>query len=145
MINEIKMLDNEVAYDFALETRKEGKQAVLLYKEIFKSDNDDQAGYDRVDAAQARNAQIFGVWDYEDGEITGASYYEVVKPVHSPVNPAKSVYTENGYDNRRDYLRCLAEENEVPLSTVVMLSQLLGEDEDFDGLVVAVEDAALGI
>jgi hypothetical protein len=50
------------------------------------------------------------------------------------------VYHENGYRNRAHYLQCLAEDNDVELSTVQMLAHLLGPSEDFDGLVVAVED-----
>ena len=51
-----------------------------------------------------------------------------------------SVYTENGYKNRRDYLECLADEYGVEYSIVACLAGLLGADEDFDGLVNAVED-----
>ena len=53
-----------------------------------------------------------------------------------------SIYTEEGYTSRRDYLECLAEDFGVPASTVFMLASMLGPDEDFDGLVCAVEDAA---
>ena len=51
-----------------------------------------------------------------------------------------SVYTDNDYRDREDYLRCLAEDNGVPLETVRALADLLGPNEDFDGLVVALED-----
>ncbi len=51
-----------------------------------------------------------------------------------------SVYTDNGYENRRDYLQQLAEENDVPIEVVINLAQLLGPSEDFDGLVTAIED-----
>ena len=52
-----------------------------------------------------------------------------------------SIYTENGYKNRKYYLDCLAVDHDLPRSTVYMLADLLGPDEDFDGLVNAVEDA----
>jgi hypothetical protein len=52
-----------------------------------------------------------------------------------------SIYTENGYQNRFDYLKKLAEDNGVPYSTVLALAELLGPEEDFDGLVTSVEDA----
>jgi len=52
-----------------------------------------------------------------------------------------SVYEDNGYESRKDYLVCLAEDYDTPLETVINLAQLLGEDEDFDGLVVALEDS----
>ena len=51
-----------------------------------------------------------------------------------------SIYTENGYKNRRDYLECLAEDYGVEYDVVANLAGLLGESEDFDGLVNALED-----
>lgn len=54
----------------------------------------------------------------------------------------QSVYVENGYESRQDYLECLAEDHGVPVDMVKMLADLLGPDEDFDGLVNAVEDAS---
>jgi hypothetical protein len=51
-----------------------------------------------------------------------------------------SVYTENGYENRRDYLNSLAEEYRVPLEIVYAAADLLGPNEDFDGLVTTIQD-----
>ena len=51
-----------------------------------------------------------------------------------------NIYEENGYINRRDYLKCLSEDYCVPLPTVINLAELYGESEDFDGLIVALED-----
>lgn len=51
-----------------------------------------------------------------------------------------TVYEDHGYKNRADYLRCLSEDYGAPLDAVIALAQVLGPDEDFDGLVVAVED-----
>ena len=51
-----------------------------------------------------------------------------------------SIYTENGYKNRRDYLECLADDYGVEYDVVANLAGLLGESEDFDGLVNALED-----
>ncbi len=51
-----------------------------------------------------------------------------------------SVYTDNGYKNRKDYLENLAEDMNVPIDTVITLAALLGPTEDFDGLVTALED-----
>jgi hypothetical protein len=53
-----------------------------------------------------------------------------------------TVYEEHGYKNRKDYLKNLAEENGAEYETVLMLAQLLGPTEDFDGLVNMIEDAA---
>lgn len=52
-----------------------------------------------------------------------------------------SVYMENGYMNRKDYLGCLSDEYGVPREAVFALASMLGPDEDFDGLVAALEDA----
>lgn len=51
-----------------------------------------------------------------------------------------NIYEENDYENRQHYLQCLAEEYDVDIEIVEMLSNLLGESEDFDGLVSALED-----
>lgn len=52
-----------------------------------------------------------------------------------------SIYKGKGFKNRKDYLDCLAIDHDLPRSTVYMLADLLGPDEDFDGLICAVEDA----
>ena len=49
-------------------------------------------------------------------------------------------YTANGYTDRRDYLLSLCDEYDR--TTVFALAGLLGQSEDFDGLVTALEDAA---
>lgn len=51
-----------------------------------------------------------------------------------------TIHTENGYKNRADYLRCMSEEYGVPLNTVLALADMLGENEDFDGLVTSLAD-----
>jgi hypothetical protein len=51
------------------------------------------------------------------------------------------VYQDNGYHNRADYLKCLSMDYGVHLDTVLMLADLLGPSEDFDGLLVSIEDA----
>lgn len=53
-----------------------------------------------------------------------------------------TIYQEQGYTNRKEYLEGLAEDFGLPADTVFMLASLLGESEDFDGLVCACEDAA---
>jgi len=52
-----------------------------------------------------------------------------------------SIYLENGYKNRDDYLQSLAEDYGLPLEFVHNLADLLGESEEFDGLISALEDA----
>jgi hypothetical protein len=51
-----------------------------------------------------------------------------------------NVYTQNGYKDRHDYLKSLAEEFEIPYKTVAACASMLGPDEDFDGLVTQLED-----
>lgn len=51
-----------------------------------------------------------------------------------------TIYQENGYKNRKDYLECLADDYGVDYETVVMFADLNGPSEDFDGLVSALED-----
>lgn len=53
-----------------------------------------------------------------------------------------SIYTDEGYKNRRDYLDTLAEEYGLDRSTVYALAGVLGSSEDFDGLICALEDVA---
>ena len=57
------------------------------------------------------------------------------------MSTTKNVYQEHGYYNREDYLRCLSEDWDMPFMTVKMLADMLGPNEDFDGLVTALEDA----
>ena len=58
----------------------------------------------------------------------------------SSLDIAENVYTQNGYESRYDYLECLADEYDINLDTVLMLSDLLGPSEDFDGLVTSLQD-----
>ena len=55
----------------------------------------------------------------------------------------KNIYQENGYADRDDYLTCLSEDYGVPIESVYSLAEMLGEHEDFDGLVSALEDAEM--
>ena len=51
-----------------------------------------------------------------------------------------SIYTDNGYKSRMDYLRSLSDDFGVDMSDVMLLADVLGSSEDFDGLVVSIED-----
>lgn len=51
-------------------------------------------------------------------------------------------YVSNGFKDRAEYLQHLSDEYMVPLDTVESLAETLGENEDFDGLVTAVQDIA---
>lgn len=52
-----------------------------------------------------------------------------------------TIYQANGYQNRKHYLKCMSKDYNVPETVVFSLAQLLGENEDFDGLINAIEDA----
>lgn len=55
---------------------------------------------------------------------------------------SENIYQENGYKDRKDYLNSLAEEFDIDKSIVYSLAHMLGESEDFDGLVTSLEDYA---
>ena len=52
------------------------------------------------------------------------------------------IYKQKGYEDRYEYLDSLAVEYGVSKVIVYALADMLGESEDFDGLVSMVEDAA---
>ena len=51
-----------------------------------------------------------------------------------------SIYQDNGYASRREYLDSLADDYGIDRRTVYTLASILGETEDFDGLVTSLED-----
>ena len=48
----------------------------------------------------------------------------------------ENIYQKNGYADRDDYLNRLSEDYGVSIEDVYELAEMLGENEDFDGLVV---------
>ena len=50
------------------------------------------------------------------------------------------IYVENGYADRKEYLECLSDEYSVDIDIVKNLADLLGPEEDFDGLVTSLAD-----
>jgi hypothetical protein len=62
------------------------------------------------------------------------------------INEARTIpiarYEEDGAFDRFGYLRDLADNNGVELENVILFAELLGPEEDFDGLVTTIEDAA---
>ena len=52
-----------------------------------------------------------------------------------------NAYIQNGYESRKHYLQCMSDDYGVPIEVVYSLADMLGESEDFDGLVSALEDA----
>jgi hypothetical protein len=51
-----------------------------------------------------------------------------------------SIYTDEGYESRRDYLISLADDFGVDEETVFSIASILGSGEDFDGLICELED-----
>jgi len=51
-----------------------------------------------------------------------------------------SIYRDHGFHDRRDYLRALADEYDVPYYVVLHVYEILGPGEDFDGLIIALQD-----
>ena len=56
----------------------------------------------------------------------------------------QKIFAEYDCENKTQYLEMLADENDVPLSDVQMLADILGDNELFDGLVTSVEDMGGG-
>lgn len=53
-----------------------------------------------------------------------------------------NIYAEYGYDTRREYLECIANDMGIDLEIVLTMADLLGASEDFDGLITALDDIA---
>ena len=54
-----------------------------------------------------------------------------------------NIYKEYGFENRREYLQNLSEEYDLDINIVLALADLLGENEDFDGLVSELQDYSM--
>jgi len=55
-----------------------------------------------------------------------------------------SIYQENGFESRKEYLLDLADNMGLDPSIVFALADMLGSNEDFDGLVTSLEDYVVG-
>ena len=51
-----------------------------------------------------------------------------------------SIYKEHGFDTRKEYLIDLGDSYGIDPSIVFALADMLGSNEDFDGLVNTLED-----
>jgi len=52
----------------------------------------------------------------------------------------ENIYKREGFKNRTEYLKDLADSYGVDFGLVAAAAQLLGENEDFDGLINTIED-----
>ena len=51
-----------------------------------------------------------------------------------------SIYTEKEYKDRQNYLNSVSDEYGVDINIVNSLADILGPDEDFDGLISILQD-----
>lgn len=51
-----------------------------------------------------------------------------------------NIYQQNGYKDRVDYLQSVAEDYGTDMMIVSSMAEILDDDEDFDGLISALED-----
>lgn len=51
-----------------------------------------------------------------------------------------NVYRQNGFSDRAAYFKHLSEQYNVSVATVEAFADALGPNEDFDGLVIMLED-----
>ena len=56
----------------------------------------------------------------------------------NPIN--EEVYASKGYKDRADYFNSLADDRGIDRMAVDMIADMLGESEDFDGLINALDD-----
>ena len=132
-------------------SRKSVKESVDLSDYKFKFYKDGYKIYFKFD-----NTINKGLWAAQkDGEEPFEITYEQSRGFE-PINPTErkvqhmvkkalkmeSIYTDNGFSSRADYLKSLADDYGVPLTTVKDLASILGPEEDFDGLVTEIEDIA---
>jgi hypothetical protein len=53
----------------------------------------------------------------------------------------QTIYQRKGYKDRHDYLTSLADEYGIDTGVVLAMADMMGESEDFDGLLNILEDA----
>jgi hypothetical protein len=54
----------------------------------------------------------------------------------------ENIYTAEGYEDRNEYLRNLADDYGISYTKVKTIADMLGPSEDFDGLITTLEDFA---
>lgn len=52
----------------------------------------------------------------------------------------QTIYQQEGFKDRRDYLNSLAQDYNLHRLAVYQAAHMLGESEDFDGLISTLED-----
>ena len=51
-----------------------------------------------------------------------------------------NIYINHGYKNRHDYFISLSERFDIDISGVYAIADIMGKNEDFDGLVSSLDD-----
>ena len=130
----------------SVESEKPFKMRFYKLEGSDKGNLDHEEFFDTKEQAIDRYNQVFKkelfslnptVWEMRDGDWKRLMNHEIVK---ESLN--ESVYTENGFANRKEYLNSLADDFGVDIQTVYDLASILGPDEDFDALVSELEDVA---
>ena len=82
----------------------------------------------------------------QDIDFTVDEYKDLVNDLNNVCSKSnsikESIYTDNGFISRKDYLNSLADDFGVDKNTVYDLASVLGPEEDFDALVTELEDMA---
>ena len=68
---------------------------------------------------------------------------KTLEQIENEVNQNRNPYLKLGFSNRREYLIDLSVEYELPRSVVFGIANILGESEDFDGLLSELENYEL--
>jgi uncharacterized protein YktA (UPF0223 family) len=113
----------ESAIEALVDRIKDARTAQMLINFLDAVEATYSAGY--------ADGQMDKVWTH-NAEVSGKSKEET--------SMSNDIYRANGYNDREHYLSCLAEDYGFDLNTVKVLADLLGPDEDFDGLVSQLED-----
>jgi len=67
---------------------------------------------------------------------------DILESTNTSTSIKESIYTDNGFSSRKDYLNSLADDFGIDKNTVYDLASVLGPEEDFDALVTELEDMA---
>lgn len=84
--------------------------------------------------------EVGAVSTFMTGNKETVIFQNPMKLTHLLMETVMSIYKANGFDSRRAYLTSIAEAYGVQVSAVFLLSQMLGAEEDFDGLISHLDD-----
>lgn len=71
-------------------------------------------------------------------QYLGAGFWHNVGEIEVLSDDTETIYQKNGFANRQEYLEELA--SEYGDEIVFAMADVLGEEEDFDGLISSLED-----